>query len=82
MNVPKTESEQRVTETVFAKVCLPLIQDIIFCIMLVSFFFFLRKENSLIRTDKSPCQILPQRSKRFNQLLKLNSMCRQPNLLT
>ena len=35
----KTDSERRVTETVFAKVCLPLIHVIIFLIMLVSFFF-------------------------------------------
>ena len=45
-NVPKTDSERRVTETVFAKVCLPLIQAVIFRIVLVSFllsffFFFL-----------------------------------------
>ena len=37
MNVQKTDSERRVTETVFAKVCLPLIHVIIFRIMLVSF---------------------------------------------
>ena len=38
MNVPKTDSVRRVTETVFAKVCLPLIQAIIFRIM--CFYYF------------------------------------------
>ena len=44
----KTDSERRVTETVFAKVCLPLIHVIIFRIVLVSFIypFFFTKEKS------------------------------------
>ena len=45
-NVQKTDSERRVNETVFAKVCLPLIHAIIFRIMLVSFTYFFTKEKS------------------------------------
>ena len=70
----KTDSERRVTETVFAKVCLPLIRVIIFRIMLVSFiysFFFLRKENRHIRTDKSPSQILAAKIKAFQSAFEV-----------
>ena len=55
-NVPKTDC---VTETVFANVCLPLLQAILFLI------YFLRKTNRLIRTDKSPYQKLAAKIKAF-----------------
>ena len=63
----KTDFKRQVTETVFAKVCLPLIHVIIFRIMLLSFFLFvfLRKKNRLICTDKSPSQILAAKIKAF-----------------
>ena len=85
MNVPNTDSERRVTETVFAKVCLPLIHAIIFRIMLVSFiylFIFFNERNRLIRTDKSPCQILAAKIKAFQSAFEVNGTCLQPNLLT
>ena len=50
-NVPKTDSERRVTETVFDKVCLHLIQAIIFrimCFFHFLFYFVLRKKKKKI----------------------------------
>ena len=61
---------------------IPYCSCFFYFILFLFFIFFYEKKNRLIRADKSPWQILPQRSKRFNQVLKSNGTCRQPNLLT
>ena len=69
----KTDSERRVTETVFAKVCLPLIRVIIFRIMLVSFIysFFNERKIGTFALIKVQVKILAAEIKAFQSAFEV-----------